>query len=247
MKRIAQLLLALPLLSIGISSCALVASSNQSRTASAPHSITVQGMGQVHAQPDVATVNLSISHTAPTTQEARGVVGATVHSLLGELKRLGVEDSQIQTRWLNYHTEYEYRDRGRVLLGMRASQSLSIRVADLDQQPERLSAILDKMSKLEHTELEGVYFDIKNKEELYKQSRELAYNKAKAKAEQYARLSGKRLGAVLTLTEGRNDDVGQSYKVARSYAGEAMSMQSHSVPTGEQSVTTEVTISFALD
>lgn len=247
MKRIARTLLVLPLLTLALSSCALVSSTNTTRQTSAPHSITVQGVGMVQAQPDVAQINLSIAHTAPTTQEARGVVASTVRSILSHLQSLGVEERHVQTQYISYHTEYDYRESKRILLGMRAHQSLSIRLVDIITQPERLSAILDKVSTLERVELDGVYFDIQQKEELYRQSRELAYNKAKSKAEQYARLSGKRLGAVLTLSEERNDDTAQSQKMGRTYAAEAMMMTAHPVPTGEQSVTTEVTIAFAID
>lgn len=248
MKRIVLSLALLPLLTLGLGSCALVTSQHTAKQGDAQPNITIQGIGQVHAQPDLATLNLSITHTAPTTQMARGVVGSAVQSILAELQRLGVEKEYIETKSLNYRTEHDYYNDKRILIGIRASQSLSIRVTDIDTQPERLSTILDRVSSIEHVELDGVYFDIRNKEELYKQSRELAYKKARDKAEQYARLSGKRLGAVLSLHESRNYDVGQSYKVSHSDSAEFIreDSMSFSVPTGEQGVSTELTISFAL-
>lgn len=216
------------------------------------NSITVSGIGTAIAAPDLAQININFSHTAPTTTEAKRKAEVTMEKILSILKAENIENKDIQTQYLNYRTEYEYRNGYRVKLGQRAEQRISINVNNLIEAPERLSSILDKVVAIDKVEVNYINFSIEDKSSLYKKSRELAYQKASEKAQEYAKLCGRKLGRVLTLSEYISNDVARAQNVRgiNNYAKEeavSVYMDAAHIPTGEQNVTTEISVVFSLD
>ncbi len=226
-----------------LTSCNLRVQENQ-------NSVSVSGIGTVLAQPDMVLMNVSFSHTAPTTKEAKTAAEQTMRQILAILKAENVEDKFVKTTSLNYDVEYEYRSGRRVRLGQRAQQTIVVTVNDMINTPERFSSILDKITAIDKVEVQNIQFDIENKAELFKQSRELAYQKAFDKARQYAELSGCKIGNVLTISEVVSRDVAQSraFQSNQAFEDKAFSLSGNSgVPTGEQGVSSEINIVFSLE
>ncbi len=231
------------LMLFSLTSCNLRVQENQ-------NSVSVSGIGTVLAQPDMVFMNVSFSHTAPTTKEAKTAAEQTMQQILAILKAENVEDKFVKTTSLNYDVEYEYRSGRRVRLGQRAQQTIVVTVNDMVNTPERFSSILDKITAIDKVEVQNIQFDIENKAELFKQSRELAYQKAFDKARQYAELSGRKIGRVLTISEVVSRDVAQSraFQSNLAFKEEAFSLSDGSgVPTGEQGVSSEINIVFSLE
>ncbi|MDR0305235.1 MAG: SIMPL domain-containing protein [Chitinispirillales bacterium] len=222
-----------------------------SKVQESQNSVSVSGIGTVLAQPDMVLMNVSFSHTAPTTKEAKNAVEQTMQQILKILQDESVEDKFMKTISLNYDVEYYYRNGRRVRVGQRAQQTIVVTVNDMVNTPERFSSILDKITAIDKVEVQNIKFDIENKTELFKQSRELAYQKAFDKAKQYAELSGRKIGRVLTISEGVSQDIAQTRVFMNNLQFEAAADEflsgSSSVPTGEQGVTSEINVIFSLD
>jgi uncharacterized protein YggE len=214
------------------------------------NSVSVSGTGTVLAQPDMALMHISSSHTAPTTKEAKKAVEQTMQRILKILQEENVEDKFMKTISLNYDVEYDYRSGRRVWIGQRAQQTIVVTINDMINTPERFSAILDKITAIDRIEVQNIQFDIENKAELYRQSRELAYQKAFDKAKQYADLSGRKIRKVLTISEGISRDVAYTRmfmnNARMTFAKEVADCDGSSVPTGEQGVTSEINVVFSL-
>ncbi len=213
-------------------------------------SVSVSGIGTVLAQPDMVLMNISFSQTAPTTKEAKKAVEQTMQRILKILQEENVEDKFIKTTSLNYDVEYDYRSGRRVRLGQRAQQTIVVTVNDMINAPERFSSILDKITAIDKVDVQDVRFDIENKTGLFKQSRELAYQKAFDKAQQYAELSKRKIGKVLRISEVVSRDVAQTraFQNNLAFKEEALSLSDNSaVPTGEQGVSSEINIVFSLE
>jgi uncharacterized protein YggE len=217
------------------------------------NSVSVSGIGTVLAQPDMVLINIYFSHTAPTTQEAKKAVEETMRRLSQILQEENVEDNLIKTVSLSYDMEYDYRSGRRVRIGQRAQQTIVVTLNDMINRPERFPSLLDKITAIDKVEVHNIQFDIENKTELFKQSRELAYQKALDKATQYAELSGRKIGKVITISEGLSQDIAQTRAVMNnvSFKAEAVFATSDygasSVPTGERGVTSEINITFSLE
>lgn len=215
-----------------------------------PNSVTVSGIGTVQARPDMAEMDVSFAHTAQTTREAKAAVEQKMRQVMDVLQSEKIESKDIRTLTLNYEVEYEYRGGRRIRIGQRAEQTLVVTVHDLIETPERLSSLLDKLVALDRVEVQNIRFDIEQKADLFKQSRELAYGKARDKAMQYAELCGRKLGKVLTLSESMGEDVARGQSLMSNIAAESKAYFAAGealVPTGEQGVTSRVEVVFSLE
>lgn len=213
-------------------------------------SVSVSGIGTVLSQPDMVLMNVSFSHTASTTKESKKAVEQTMQQILKILQEERIEDKFLKTISINYDLEYEYRSGRRVLLGQRAQQTIVVTINDMINTPERFSSILDRITAIDKVEVQNIQFDIENKTELFKQSRELAYQKAFDKARQYAELSNRKIGKVLTISEVVSRDVAQTRAFQNNLAFKEDALYSAGgsvVPTGEQGVSSEINVVFSLE
>jgi uncharacterized protein YggE len=210
--------------------------------------VSVSGIGAVMAQPDMVQITINFSHVAQTTKQAKEEVDQKIRQILDILKEEGVEDKNIRTASLNYGAEMEYRDGRAVQVGQRADQAIMAIVNDIINDSNKFSALLDKITAIDRVVIRDIKFDTENKTELYKQSRELAYQKALDKANQYATLSGLKVVKTLTITEERSRDIlFGAYQKNVAYEAAASAGPSASVPTGEQEVTSEIMVTFLLE
>jgi len=210
------------------------------------NSVSVSGMGSVFAQPDMVRMTVNFSHTAPTTKEAKKAVEQTMQRILKILHEANVEDKFVKTISLEYDVDYDYKNGRRIWNGQRAHQRIVVTVNDMINSPERFSAILDNITAIDKVEVYNIEFDIENKAELFQQSRELAYQKAFDKANQYAKLAGRKMGKVLTISESASQDVAQN-RFANKACFEVETCGNASVPTGEQGVTSAINVVFSLE
>lgn len=84
----------------------------------------------------------------------------------------------MKTTLHNYDVKYDYRSGRRIQAGQRAQQTIVVTVNDMINNPERFLSILNKITAINKIEVRNIQFDIENKAELVKKSRESAYQKA---------------------------------------------------------------------
>ncbi|MDL2229869.1 SIMPL domain-containing protein [Treponema sp. OttesenSCG-928-L16] len=210
--------------------------------------IAVSGTGTVFAQPDLVQMRIGLSHTAPTTGEAKKTVDERVRQVLSILKDTNIDDTNIMTVNLTYDTETEYQNGRSVWVGQSASQSILVTINDIHTDTEKLPALLDKISAVDKVSIHNISFDVKEKTELFEKARELAYQKAYAKAEQFAALSGLKIVRVLNISEGYTETIpyGSQSNVMYDRLMSTEAAPSANVPTGEQEITSTISAVFLL-
>lgn len=72
------------------------------------NALSVQGKGEVYAAPDMATLSISLSKTAPTTKEAQNFVATKMSEVQSLLKNFPIKAEDIQTQNITIGTEYDY-------------------------------------------------------------------------------------------------------------------------------------------
>ena len=230
----------------------LLISCNNTKVQESQDTVSVSGIGTVFAQPDMVLMNVNFSHTAPTTKAAKEAVEATMRRILQMLQEENIEDKFIRTVSLNYNTASEYRNGRWVQIGQRAQQTIIVTVNDMINRPERFPSLLDKITAIDRVQVSNIRFDIENKTELFKQSRELAYQKAFEKATQYAGFSGRKIEKAITISETISRDIAQTralmsniaFRSEADYISEDSSAPT--IPTGENGVTSEINVIFLL-
>jgi uncharacterized protein YggE len=199
------------------------------------------------ASPDMVQIHLYFKNVSLTTEQARNEVSVSVQSALKILEEENIVDNNIKTVSLSYGIENQYKDGTMVYIGQRAEQTIIVIIDDIKNNTLKLSTILDKLVLLKNISIRDVRFDIKEKTELFRQSRELAFQKAFEKAKQYAILSGKKIVGVQNINESNNRDAMLSQSNT-SYLRAVSSSEVYSnIPTGEQEITTEIRVEYKIE
>jgi len=227
-----------------ITGCGKSSQNNQS-------TISVFGTGTVLAQPDIIQMRITLSNVASTTKMAQEEVSRMVRQALAILKDADIDDNNIMTASLSFRSEYEYTNR-RILIGQRAEQSINFSINNVDNDSERVSEIIDRLIQINGIELNQMNFSVKNNTDYFIRSRELAYQKALEKANQYAELSNLKIIRVLNISE----DINQLMPpMSNKFMNNSMELQvlgrqdssSTIVPMGELEITTTIFIEFLLE
>lgn len=150
--------------------------------------LSVTGQGKVEVKPDTAAITLGVTQLKPTPMEAYTSMSADLVSITGTVKTAGVKDEQIQTSTFSLHPEYNWtQEKGQVLMGYRATTSLTITTQELD----RVAALIQSAMTAGANQLQGISFYVKDTEKLAQQALDAAVDDARAKAGRVAA----RLGA----------------------------------------------------
>jgi uncharacterized protein len=160
-----------------------------------PAELTVFGRGSVRATPDVMRLNVGVEVRREKAGEAFAAVKAAAHKLTEALLAAGVAASDLRTNDLSLGAEYEKYPK---VVGYRASQGVEALVRNLS----KADAIVDAVAAVgEEVRLNGISFEVSKAEALVRAARAAAYKDALAKAQQYATLTGRRLGRIVKLEE----------------------------------------------
>lgn len=159
--------------------------------------ISVAGEGSVSGTPDVLRFTVGVEVTADTVDGALSSANEAARRMIGVLEQRGVAEEDLQTASVQIHPRYDRE--GRQVDGYVVRQDLLVKVTDLDAAGGLISAAVEAGG--DAARLSGVSFALEDNEALLATAREQAYAEARDKAEQYARLAGKELGAVVSIAE----------------------------------------------
>ncbi len=165
--------------------------------------ITVAGFGKISGSNDIAVTTIGFSNTDKNVAKAQADNKKVMDQIYAELKKMDIADKDLQSDYSIY-PDYNYTEsRGQELKGYRVSNSLTVKIRDLN----KISDVLSLAGKYGATEVGGLSFTIDEPENLKSQARDKALLDAKAKAEHLANVLGLRLGGVITYNEyeGGND------------------------------------------
>jgi uncharacterized protein YggE len=205
------------------------------RPAPAPATVTVTGSGEATATPDTAFLSLGVEATAPTTKAALDAQSTAARALLDALRAQGIEDRDVRTESLSLHPVHQYENGNPRLTGYQAGQGFSVRVRDLSRTGAVLQAAMDAAG--DAGRVHAVTFDVADAAPLRAAARSAAHLDAREKAEQHARLVGRSLGRLVSLTE---SDAGRSRPV--DVPPGAFADAPSSVPVAPGRVREEVTV-----
>lgn len=205
-----------------------------------PPSIAVTGEGIVAAMPDIAIVTSGVVTRAETAGAALKANSAAMTKVLATLKSAKVEDRDVGTSGLSVQPQYDYADnRAPKLSGYEVRNSVTIRARDLDG----LGALLDQLVGSGSNQIEGLVFDVAERDAQLDEARKAAVADAKRKAELFAVASGVKLGAVISV-----DERASNPEPIRPYAMRAKTADAAAVPIarGEQELRAEVSVRWLI-
>ena len=235
-----------------------------------PPQISVTGTGDMSAIPDIASFYFTVTGSAKTVQDAQAQATSLTNKALAYLKNAGIDDKDIQTQGYNINPKYENQpvtvtapvaagapnsgsvgsapvrcyDCGstQVVVGYEVTQTISVKVRKTD----KAGTVLAGIGSLGVQNVSGLSLTIDDETALTAQARAKAITDAKTKAQALASQLGVHLGKILSFS----DSSGGYYPMA--YAAKGMALDSAavpapSIPTGENKITSNVTITFEIN
>jgi uncharacterized protein YggE len=158
--------------------------------------ITVTGTGQATAPADLLRLTLSVGHDAADVAAAVAQVAERTDAVHAALSAQGVAATDIETSSVNVYPQYAD---SMSVAGYRASHSLTVTTRDLTGFGRLLNAAVDAAGN--NLGLDGLNFDVADKQPLMDQARQLAFAQAREKAAQLAELAGQSLGSISAVAE----------------------------------------------
>ncbi|MFA6369524.1 MAG: SIMPL domain-containing protein [Patescibacteria group bacterium] len=238
MKRASVLILAIAILTLG--AVAIVALVNKDKTT---EYFTVSAEETVYAPADIASLEVGVrSGIKSTPQEAANESNNKTNDIIEELANLGVEEKDIKTSNYRLSPEYNWTEsRGQQLVGYEVTQSLTIKIRDL----EKISSVISQTTEKGANQVGNISFTIDDDESLKSEARAAAITKAQNKAKEIAAQSGLKLGRLLNVEEGYSSQIiTPSYNKMMDLAGGSESVSAPNIQTGENEVSVSVILTY---
>ncbi len=162
-----------------------------------PRQVTVVGTGQVQGVPDTLTADAGIEFTAPDVTTVMNQTNDRQQAVINALVGAGLDRKDISTTTVTL--EPEYSNGTATITGYRATNSIRVKIHPTDAASRMLALIVGTGG--DATRISSVSYSIADDSPLVKDARARAFNDARARADQYAQLSGLRLGRVLSISE----------------------------------------------
>lgn len=224
-----------------------------------PRTVVISGKGEVNAVPDISVINFTVRSSSDTkdTQKLQNDVKGQVDNVLSKIKSFGIADKDIKTEYYQVNPKYGSQACPAVrtmiypstpcetskVVGYEASESISVKVRNTDNSGKVLAALAD--AKI--TEVSGPSFQIDDPEKLKNEARDKAIKDAKEKAKVLAKSLGIELSRIISYSD---DNGGAVYPMMYAKAMDSSvsgSAESATLPTGEQKITSNVSITFQIE
>lgn len=205
--------------------------------------ITVAGSGEAMAKPDVARVTLSVqTGPQPDAKTALNLLSQKFNAVVAAVKSNGVKDNDVKTVNLSVHPMYDYVDGQQHLRGFEASESIEVKIRDLDKTGQVIVATTGAGVN----QVGGIDFSIDDPDQLKIDAQEKAIKDADQKAKQLAKALGVSLGRVKTFSATTNDDVRPPMYASAALETKSSEPIAPPVPPGTQNITATVSVTYEL-
>ncbi len=217
-----------------------------------PTTISVTGEGEVNAVPDIGEFSFTVTGKGEDASGAQADSTKKMEAIMTYLKEAGVEEKDIKTEYYNLYPKYRYEEQPcRVGMycppgepiedGFEVTQTVRVKARAIDKAGDLIAGVGGQGA----TNLSGLSFTIDDTSALKDEARTAAIEDAKAKANVLA----KQLGVRIVEMTGYYEDEGYYppapyYGMGGDMAMEAKAYDEAIVPTGENTVTSQVTITY---
>lgn len=216
--------------------------------------VSVSGKGEVVVKPDIATFGFGVTGESLSVGSAQKTVTDTTNAIFAYLKTAGVADKDVKTTGYTIYPRYEYGDSGvspaaayypptgkRTLAAYVVSETVEVKVRDIGNA----GAIIGGLGELGATDISGLTFTVDDQTAVEDQARSLAIIDAEGRAKKLSDELGVKLVRVLSYSENGPYPIYFAKAAAPlGMGGAATDSAAPSVPSGENTVTSNVTITY---
>jgi uncharacterized protein YggE len=202
--------------------------------------LDVSADGEVTRAPDIATLGAGVVTQSSSAAAAMADNAKKMATTIAALKRAGVADKDIRTSSLSLQPQYRYADnQPPAITGYQASNQLTVTFRDI----QRAGPILDALVAAGVNQISGPDFALEHPDAALDEARAQAMQKARAKADVYARAAGLAIKRIVAIGEsgGYAPPSPRPMMLAMARAKEATDLQ-----PGEEKIGVTVNVTFEL-
>lgn len=206
--------------------------------------LDVTAEGRTTRTPDVATIRAGVVTQAQTAAAALSDNAARMARVLAALRRGGVAARDLSTASVQLQPQYRYADgKPPVVTGYQASNTVAVRLRDV----ARSGGVLDVLVGEGANQIDGPALSIDNPDAALDEARADAVERARARAELYARATGLTVARIVSINE-TGQDAGGADRPPVMYAMRASvaAAPPTEVAPGEKDVTVTLAVRFLL-
>lgn len=214
------------------------------------NTITVSDTGTIYTKPDLALISASVISEAKTVGEAMSDNTKKMNDIITGMKKEGVEDKDLKTTNFSVFPRYEYEGKdcntyycppgNRILVGYEVNQSLQIKIRNM----EKIGILIEEATEAGANQMSDLQFTVDKEDEVKKQARDLAIEKAKNKAIDLARNLGVSLIKITNFTE--SSVLPYYFGLEKAALGMGGGAETPQIATGENKVEVTVMITYEI-
>ena len=213
---------------------------------SSDRTVSVTGTAEMSVSPDRVVVYLQVlTRSNASADEAKDLNANISEAVIASLMAAGLNSSDIETSGFSVYPEYDWtQDKGQVLKGYAASNSMQVTFSDFDNAGKIVDAAVDSGALVSYINYE---LSTSKLNEYKAEALSDASKDAKAKAESIAAGLGKSLGDIVSVSS--SDYNYYPYPIYRAEAGTASSdakQAATNLPSANVDVTATVSVVYKI-
>ena len=163
--------------------------------------ISVNGLGEVSAVPDIATLRLGIEARESTVAAAQSKASEAMDKVMKALSDNGIAEKDIQTQSfsINRVTRWDPESQEEVVTGYMVTNMVTAKIREIDNAGSIIDAVAAAGGDL--IRIDGISFSVEDPTSYYAEARQEAMADALAKARQLADASGVKVGKPIFISE----------------------------------------------
>jgi uncharacterized protein YggE len=203
--------------------------------------LAVTGTGKVTLTPDIAYISIGVHTEAKDVNEALTSNTAQAQKVADALNALAVDAKDIQTTSFNVYPQQQFGPQGEPLdTKYIVDNTVYVTVRDLT----KLGQMLDAVVRSGANNINGISFDVSNREEANSQARKAAIEDARKQADELAKAAGVTLDLVQSISLSGNPTPVPMYEAK---GGAGMSAGANApVSAGQMIITVDANITYTL-
>lgn len=209
---------------------------------SSDKTVSVQGEGKSSLVPNIYTFSITANETGATTKAVNEAIALKMNEAQKILESNNIDKKDIQSQNVDISENRVYTNSTSRSEGYRGSHTLTIKVRNI----ENAGKIIDDLTAIDGLLVNGGNYTNDDDDATLEAARSLAFENAKKKAEELAKLAGMKLGKPVSINETVS---GGGYYPPVYYAREmAMndSTAGTSINPGEQELSVQVSVVFEI-
>lgn len=215
------------------------------------NTISVSGMGDAVATPDIARISFTVQESAASVAAAQTAATKRTNDALAAAKGLGILDKDVKTTAYSVYPQYEntvcapgtacIQNGSPKISGYQVSQSVTIKVRDTAKAGD----VLQKLGTLGVQNISGPDFSVDDDSTVTAEARGKAITDAREKAEVLANQLGVRIVRVVSFSENSNTPYPTYSSVSKAGMMDSVA-PAPSLPVGQDETKVTVQITYEI-